>query len=118
MRRKSPVSGNHPTLSTTGNGTRPFPAMSIRADRDYRNMILHAMLVSIQSSIDIATEIIAMKGLRRLVSYRDTFGVLAKPGILTRDITGHLSDLTGFGNVLVHTCMGDGPGPGVYRTSP
>jgi uncharacterized protein YutE (UPF0331/DUF86 family) len=54
-----------------------------RSDRDTRNMVLHAMLVSVQSSIDIATEIIAMKGFRRPQSYRDTFGILAEEGILS-----------------------------------
>ena len=48
-----------------------IPLEQFRSDRDTRNMVLHAMLVSIQSSIDIATEIIAMKGLRRPASYRD-----------------------------------------------
>lgn len=65
-------------------------------------MVLHAMLVSIQSSIDIATEIIGMKGLRRPASYRDTFGILAEEGILSLDLARPLSDLAGFRNVLVH----------------
>ena len=73
-----------------------------RSDRDSRNMVLHAMLVSIQSSIDIATEIIAIKGLRRPQSYRDTFGILAEEGILSLDLARPLSDLAGFRNVLVH----------------
>ena len=66
-------------------------------------MVLHAMLVTVQSSIDIATEIIAMKGLRRPASYRDTFVILAEEGVLTRDLARHLSDLAGFRNVLVHS---------------
>ena len=65
-------------------------------------MVLHAMLVSIQSSIDIATEIIAIKGFRRPQSYRDTFGILEEEGILSRDLARPLSDLAGFRNVLVH----------------
>jgi len=65
-------------------------------------MVLHAMLVSIQSSIDIATEIIGIKGLRRPQSYRDRFGILAEEGILSRDLARPLSDLAGFRNVLVH----------------
>jgi len=65
-------------------------------------MVLHAMLVSIQSSIDIATEIIAKKGLRRPASYRDTFGILAEAGILPPDLARTLSDLASFRNVLVH----------------
>jgi uncharacterized protein YutE (UPF0331/DUF86 family) len=73
-----------------------------RSDRDTRNMVLHAMLVFIQSSIDIATVIIAMKGLRRPQSYRDTFGILAEEGILSLDLARPLSALAGFRNVLVH----------------
>jgi len=79
-----------------------IPLEQFRSDRDTRNMVLHAMLVSIQSSIDIATEIIAMKGLRRPASYRDTFGILAEEGILSLDLARPLSDLAGFRNVLVH----------------
>ena len=79
-----------------------IPLEQFRSDRDSRNMVLHVMLVSIQSSIDIATEIIAMKGLRRPASYRDTFGILAEEGILSLDLARPLSDLAGFRNVLVH----------------
>lgn len=79
-----------------------IPLEQFRTDRDARNMVLHAMLVSIQSSIDIATEIIAMKGLRRPTSYRDTFGILAEAGILPPDLASTLSDLASFRNVLVH----------------
>jgi len=59
-------------------------------------MVLHAMLVSIQSSIDIATEIIAMKGFRRPQSYRDTFGILADEGILSLELARPLSALPAF----------------------
>jgi uncharacterized protein YutE (UPF0331/DUF86 family) len=80
-----------------------LPLEQFRGDRDSRNMVLHAMLVTVQSSIDIATEIIAMKGLRRPASYRDTFVILAEEGVLARDLARHLSDLAGFRNVLVHS---------------
>jgi len=80
-----------------------IPLEQLKSDRDTRNMVLHAMLVSIQSSIDIATEIIAKKGLRRPASYRDTFGILSEAGILSLDLARTLSDLASFRNVLVHT---------------
>ena len=79
-----------------------IPLEQLKSDRDTRNMVLHAMLVSIQSSIDIATEIIAKKGFRRPTSYRDTFGILAEAGILSQDLSRTLSDLASFRNVLVH----------------
>ena len=79
-----------------------IPFEQFKNDRDTRNMVLHAMFLSIQSSIDIATEIIAINGLRRPKSYRDTFGVLAEEGILSPELAHQLSDLAGFRNVLVH----------------
>ncbi len=42
-----------------------FSKEELRDDRDKRNMVLHAMLVSIQSSIDIAAYIIAQKGFEK-----------------------------------------------------
>jgi len=37
-------------------------------DRDKKNMVLHAMLVSIQSAIDISSHLIAESGLKRPAS--------------------------------------------------
>ena len=41
------------------------------SDRDTRNMVLHAMMISIQSSIDIAADIIADGKLEKPGSYRE-----------------------------------------------
>lgn len=72
-------------------------------DRDKRNMVLHSMLISIQSTIDIATYIIAEKGLRKPSTYRETFEILEEGQIIPEDLANDLSDLAGFRNVLVHT---------------
>ncbi|KQC09188.1 MAG: hypothetical protein APR55_10635 [Methanolinea sp. SDB] len=81
---------------------RKIPAARFQTDRDTRNMVLHAMLLAIQSAIDIATEVIVLKGYKRPASYRETFGILEANGILTRDLARPLSNLAGFRNVLVH----------------
>ena len=60
------------------------------------------MLVAIQSAIDIATDIIAEKGLRRPETYRETFEILAEDGIIDTLLAKDLSDLAGFRNVIVH----------------
>ena len=39
----------------------------LRSDRDKQNMVLHALLVSIQASIDIANHIIAEKVYKNLL---------------------------------------------------
>ena len=81
---------------------RRIPREKIEKDRDSRNMVFHAMLVAIQSAIDIATDIIAEKGLRRPETYRETFEILAEDGIIDALLAKDLSDLAGFRNVIVH----------------
>jgi uncharacterized protein YutE (UPF0331/DUF86 family) len=81
---------------------RKIPSARFQTDRDTRNMVLHAMLLAIQSAIDIATEVIVLENYKRPVSYRETFGILEANGILPRDLTKSLSNLAGFRNVLVH----------------
>jgi uncharacterized protein YutE (UPF0331/DUF86 family) len=71
-------------------------------DRDKRNMVLHAMLISTQSAIDIATYIIAEKGLRKPSTYRETFEILEEQRIIPEELANDLSDLAGFRNILVH----------------
>jgi len=78
----------------------------LREDRDKRNMVLHAMLVSIQASIDIATYIIAQKGLDKPSTYRETFEILGRENIIPEELADELSDLAGFRNVLVHIYWG------------
>jgi len=74
----------------------------LRMDRDKRNMVLHALLISIQSAIDIATYVIAENGLKKPSTYRETFEILEEAQIIPEDLANDLSDLAGFRNVLVH----------------
>jgi len=74
----------------------------LRSDRDKQNMVLHALLVSIQASIDIANHIIAEKSLQKPSTYRETFEILSEEGIISSELGDSLSDLAGFRNVLVH----------------
>lgn len=79
-----------------------IPRERFFSDRDTRNMVFHAMMVGIQSAIDIATDLIAEEHLRRPASYRETFEILGENGILPEPLTRDLSALAGFRNVLVH----------------
>jgi len=74
----------------------------LRTDRDKRNMVLHALLVSIQASIDIANHLIAASSSRRPETYRESFAILCDEGLIPEDLGTQLSDLAGFRNVLVH----------------
>ncbi len=74
----------------------------LHTDRDKRNMVLHAMLISIQSVIDIANHIIADKGLRKPSTYRESFEILYEERLIPKVLSDRLSDLAGFRNILVH----------------
>ena len=74
----------------------------LRTDRDKRNMVLHALLVSIQASIDIANHLIAASSSRRPETYRESFAILCDEGLIPEDLGTQLSDLADFRNVLVH----------------
>jgi uncharacterized protein YutE (UPF0331/DUF86 family) len=65
-------------------------------------MVLHAMLVAIQSAIDISNHIIAEKKLRKPATYREAFEILQEGGFIPLQLSDDLSELAGFRNVLVH----------------
>ena len=69
-------------------------------DRDNRNMVLHAMLVTIQACIDIANNIISAKKIRKPTTYRETFEILIEAGIISVDLGTILADLASFRNVI------------------
>lgn len=79
-----------------------IPKEQFLQDRDTQNMVHHAMLLSIQSALDIATDVIAEERLRKPFTYRETFEVLAGEGIIPESLARDLSNLAGFRNVLVH----------------
>jgi uncharacterized protein YutE (UPF0331/DUF86 family) len=74
----------------------------LKKERDKRNMVLHAMLVCIQSAIDVATYLIAEKGLGKPTTYRETFEIMGQARLIPEELAEELSDLAGFRNVLVH----------------
>lgn len=74
----------------------------LHTDRDKRNMVLHALLISIQSAVDIANHIIAEEGFRKPSTYREAFEILYEENLISKNLSENLSDLAGFRNVLVH----------------
>jgi uncharacterized protein YutE (UPF0331/DUF86 family) len=69
-------------------------------------MVCHAMLLSILASIDIATGMAVQKTPKRPDTYRETFKVLGKFGVIPEDLAGEMSKLAGFRNLLVHEYTG------------
>jgi len=65
----------------------------LKTDRDKKNMVLHALLISIQAAIDIANHIIASKKLIRPSTYRESFDILADAKFLSSKLANQLADL-------------------------
>lgn len=76
--------------------------LELKTNRDKQHMVLHAMMVAIQSSIDIAAHLIAVNRLQRPSTYRESFAVLAEAGLIDDSLAMQLADLASFRNVLVH----------------
>jgi len=74
----------------------------LEKDRDKRNMVLHALLLAAQASIDIGNHLIAEFHLERPETYRETFEILNRAGLLSDPLSQSMAELAGFRNVLVH----------------
>jgi uncharacterized protein YutE (UPF0331/DUF86 family) len=83
-----------------------IPFEKFAAEKDIQYMVCHAMLLAIQSSIDIATGMAVMKTPRRPDTYRETFHVLGKHGIIPEELAAGMATLAGFRNILVHEYTG------------
>lgn len=81
---------------------RQIPYEEFVREKDVRYMVCHALLLAIQSAIDIATAIAVMKTPKRPDTYRETFLVLGRSSIIPEEIARELSTLAGFRNLLVH----------------
>jgi uncharacterized protein YutE (UPF0331/DUF86 family)/predicted nucleotidyltransferase len=86
---------------------------AINTNRDTRNMVMfatltndfvlwHAMLISIQSCLDIANHLIVRENLRRPATYREAFEILTEASVIPQELSEELADLAGFRNILVH----------------
>jgi uncharacterized protein YutE (UPF0331/DUF86 family) len=60
------------------------------------------MLVSIQAVVDVAMSLISKRGLRKPMTYRETFEILGQAELISKELSKELSDLAGFRNALFH----------------
>nr|QNO50466.1 hypothetical protein EGLMOMJH_00004 [Methanosarcinales archaeon ANME-2c ERB4] len=62
----------------------------------------YSLLEIIECCIDIASHIIAVKGMGRTEEYRGLFYLLGEKGVIEKDLAERLGDMAGFRNLLVH----------------
>jgi len=74
----------------------------LHRDRDKRNMVLHALLISIQAGIDIANHLIAEYRLEKPDTYRESFQIISDEGLISTSLGEQMADLAGFRNIITH----------------
>ena len=62
----------------------------------------YSLLEIIECCIDIASHIIAVKGMGRVEEYRGMFYLLGENGVIEKGLAERLGDMAGFRNLLVH----------------
>ncbi|HIE32416.1 MAG TPA: DUF86 domain-containing protein [Methanosarcinales archaeon] len=62
----------------------------------------YSLLEIIECCIDIASHIIAVKGMGRAEEYRGMFYLLREKGVIEKNLAERLGEMAGFRNLLVH----------------
>jgi uncharacterized protein YutE (UPF0331/DUF86 family) len=74
----------------------------LHSDRDAQHMVLHALYVAVQASVDLALHIGANAGLPQSATYQEAFRRLGEAGLIDRDLAARLAGWAGLRNVLAH----------------
>ncbi|MFH0966939.1 MAG: HepT-like ribonuclease domain-containing protein, partial [Methanobacteriota archaeon] len=71
-------------------------------DRDKQNMVLHAIFLAIQSSLDAAAWLLSYHKIpKKPGTYRETFEILAEYRIIDPDLGSALADLASLRNIII-----------------
>jgi len=74
----------------------------LAGDVKEERFVEHTLQIAIQAALDVASHIVSDERLGEPRTNRELFGLLARPGILSRDLVGVLEAAAGLRNVLVH----------------
>jgi uncharacterized protein YutE (UPF0331/DUF86 family) len=70
--------------------------------RDTQHMVLHALYVAVQASVELAMHLASDSGLAQPVTYQGAFHRLAEAAMLESGLASRLAAWAGFRNVLAH----------------
>ena len=77
-----------------------------RADWKIQRIVERTLQMAIEACVDIASHMVADRGLRAPATYADTFDILVHSGLLSPDLGEAMVKMTGFRNVIVHDYAG------------
>lgn len=73
-----------------------------RADWKTQRIVERTLQMAIEACLDVASHVVADRGLRAPMSYAETFELLVHAGLMSDDLGEAMAKMTGFRNVLVH----------------
>jgi len=94
---------------------RAIPRERFITDRDVLEPVAYELQTCIEAMTDIASHLVAAMGLEKPTERRDAPNILAKHGILPKNLGPHLSEAVSMRNMLVHGYLGLIPNK-VYET--
>ena len=73
-----------------------------RADWKTQRIVERTLQMAIEACVDVASHVLADRGLRAPSTYAETFEILVQAGLMPSDLGHTMIEMTGFRNVIVH----------------
>ena len=73
-----------------------------RADWKTQRIVERTLQMAIEACLDIASHVLADRGLRAPSTYAETFEILGEAGLISSSLGQMMVEMTGFRNVVVH----------------
>jgi uncharacterized protein YutE (UPF0331/DUF86 family) len=73
-----------------------------RADWKTQRIVERTLQMAVEACLDVASHVIADRGLRAPSTYAETFEVLVEAGLMSPELGHAMVEMTGFRNVVVH----------------
>lgn len=73
-----------------------------RTDWKTQRIVERTLQMAIEACVDIASHVVADRGLRAPSTYAETFEILVQAGLMSSDLGRVMIEMTGFRNVVVH----------------
>lgn len=77
-----------------------------RADWKTQRIVERTLQMAIEACVDVASHVVADRGLRAPSTYAETFEILVQTGLMAPDLGRTMVEMTGFRNVIVHEYAG------------
>jgi uncharacterized protein YutE (UPF0331/DUF86 family) len=81
---------------------RDLTAERYRADWKTQRIVERTLQIAIEACLDVASHVVADRGLRAPSTYAETFEILVQAGLMSPGLGRVMVEMTGFRNVVVH----------------